>query len=102
MPLEIEYKFLVKNDNWRHISDAGKRYKQAYVSTGIGSTVRLRVVEDQGYLTLKGQRSGISRFEYGYSIPVKDAEEMMQNLCSTNPVIKIIGHKSAGVFEIPY
>jgi CYTH domain-containing protein len=43
--------------------------------------VRVRVVGDRGFLTIKGKSEGISRSEFEYGIPVEDAEEMLDTLC---------------------
>lgn len=80
MPTEIERKFLVKSDAWRTLA-TGKLYRQGYLSTKKGCTVRVRLVGNQGYLTIKGSTQGISRAEYEYPIPAEDAQEMLENLC---------------------
>ena len=51
MVKEIERKFLVRGDNWRS-QDAGKRYRQGYLSTVKERTVRVRTVGDKGFLTV--------------------------------------------------
>ncbi|MDP8241329.1 MAG: CYTH domain-containing protein [Candidatus Hatepunaea meridiana] len=80
MSIEIERKFLVKSDAWR--KDAkGNRIRQGYISTDKQSTVRVRTVDNKGYLTIKGISIGISRAEYEYEIPLKDADEMLSTLC---------------------
>ena len=81
MGIEIERKFLVKGDEWRAIGK-GQLYCQGYISTESSSTVRVRVVGSQGYLTIKGAgKMGGIRPEYEYPIPLADAEEMLQLLC---------------------
>jgi len=80
MPTEIERKFLVKNDRWRSLA-TGVAYCQGYITASAARTVRIRVVGDQGYLTIKGMTTGISRAEYEYMIPVHEALEMLHSLC---------------------
>jgi CYTH domain-containing protein len=80
MPTEIERKFLVKGEAWRSLA-TGTIYRQGYLSTKKGCSVRVRLVGEQGYLTIKGLSQGISRAEYEYSIPAEDAQEMLDNLC---------------------
>jgi adenylate cyclase len=87
---EIERKFLVANDTWRTHA-VGKHYRQGYLPTQNGITVRVRVVEDMGYLTIKGPTIGITRTEYEYEIPVADAEQMLCDLCE-HPLIEKIRH----------
>ncbi len=82
---EIERKFLVTGVGWKEHADA-RRYRQAYLSTDKQRVVRVRVVDGDAWLTIKGQTSGISRLEFEYPIPVSDAEVMLQSLCH-QPVI---------------
>lgn len=89
MAKEIERKFLVKNDDWR-VGATGRPYSQGYISTTQpGQTVRVRVVGDQGYLTLKGPTEGITRSEFEYAIPIADAKEMLATMCDRPPIEKI-------------
>lgn len=80
MAIEIERKFLVQNDDWRSLG-VGIAYRQGYISIDKNNTVRVRVVGDQGFLTLKGITTGYSRQEFEYAIPVADALEMLAHLC---------------------
>jgi CYTH domain-containing protein len=41
----------------------------------------VRVVGEQGTLTIKGKSEGIARAEYEYSIPVAEANSMLDQLC---------------------
>lgn len=83
MAIEIERKFLVKHEGWRSQVDPGQLYRQGYLPTQAGTTVRIRTVGLQGYLTIKGSTSGISRAEYEYAIPLADAEAMLDTLCDS-------------------
>ena len=80
MPKEIEYKFLIKLDEI-NLPDNGVELKQAYISTTSNSTVRIRVVKDKAYLTLKGENIGAVRSEFEYEIPFAEAQEIMHELC---------------------
>jgi len=80
MGTEIERKFLVQNDNWRALGQ-GKLYRQGYLTTSPDCTVRVRIAGDQGYLTIKGATTGISRAEYEYGIPLEDAAQLLDTLC---------------------
>ncbi|NEP46923.1 MAG: CYTH domain-containing protein, partial [Okeania sp. SIO2H7] len=91
MAIEIERKFLVKGNGWRNQA-VGKVYRQGYMSTEDGITLRARIAGDQGYLTIKGPSVGNSRSEYEYSIPVEDAQEMLNTLCSS-PLIEKVRYK---------
>jgi adenylate cyclase len=43
--------------------------------------VRVRIAGDRAFLTLKGARTGYSRHEFEYEVPLPDAQEMLANLC---------------------
>lgn len=91
MGKEIEYKYLVISDLYKKIG-ARTYYKQGYLSVEKGCTVRVRVVDSVGYITVKGKTEGASRAEYEYAIPVEDAEEMLNRLC-TKPLIEKYRYK---------
>ncbi|MBQ2050767.1 MAG: CYTH domain-containing protein [Paludibacteraceae bacterium] len=86
MPKEIERKFLVVSDDYK--SSPRKYYKQGYLSVEPDKTVRVRVVGDKGFLTVKGRNNGISRAEYEYEIPAADANDMLDNLVKTGVIEK--------------
>lgn len=56
MAFEIERKFLVKGDAWRGLAER-VRIRQGYVPTKDGTAVRVRVVGDKAFLTLKNRTS---------------------------------------------
>lgn len=86
MGIEIERKFLVNNTSWKKSIQA-VRCRQGYLCLGSGNTVRVRIMADKGYITVKGGSEGIVRKEYEYVIPVADAEEMLESLCA-KPLIE--------------
>ncbi|MBD1841995.1 CYTH domain-containing protein [Cyanobacteria bacterium FACHB-63] len=90
MGVEIERKFLVKDDRWRNLAP-GELYRQGYIPT-VESTVRIRVVNDRGFITIKGMSEGISRAEFEYEIPAIDAAQMLDTLCKP-PLIEKNRHK---------
>lgn len=75
MGLEIERKFLV-TDAW-HPESPGVSIKQGYIAKSAELLVRVRTAGDRGFLTLKGRTEGVTRAEYEYAVPVKDAEELL-------------------------
>ena len=77
---EIERKYLVHGDAWR-VGAAGLYCRQGYLAATIDCTVRVRVLGDQGFLTIKGRVEGIQRAEYEYGVPVQEAREMLDRLC---------------------
>ena len=93
MSKEIERKFLVKGDGWRSESkDAGLVIRQGYLSSKRACTVRVRVLGDRAFITVKGAPAGIVRAEYEYEIPLADAYEMLDTLCE-RPLIEKIRHE---------
>lgn len=91
MGKEIERKFLVTGDAWRQLA-RGTLYRQGYLSTTKERTVRVRVIGDEGFLTIKGVSVGATRSEYEYKIPAKDANEMLAQLCE-KPLIEKTRYK---------
>ena len=90
MNIEIERKFLLKNDNWRD-GAVGVHYKQAYLNEKGDNTVRVRIEGDKAKLTIKGKSSNISRLEFEYDIPMEDAEALF-TLAKT-PIVEKFRYK---------
>ncbi len=85
MSVEIERKFLVKGNGYSEFSS--KLYRQGYLSTETKHTVRVRMAGRKAVITIKGKRVSISRPEFEYEIPFKDAEQMLDTLCE-KPIIE--------------
>jgi CYTH domain-containing protein len=88
MALEIERKFLVCGEFIDQATEATE-IVQGYLSSLPDRTVRVRVRDDKGYITVKGlaDESGIARYEWEKEIPVDDALELLK-LCEPWPVEK--------------
>ena len=86
MAIEIERKYLVEGNQWREGAE-GSEFRQGYLSTVKERTVRVRVVGDSGYLTVKGITIAATRTEFEYEIPVADATMMLDDLCE-QPIIE--------------
>jgi adenylate cyclase len=84
MGTEIERKYLVNKDTWNN-SEKGKGhyYRQGYISTDLNKTIRVRLVGDKGYLTIKGPAKVLSRDEFEYPIPENDAKELLDKFCAS-------------------
>lgn len=80
MSTEIERKFLVKNNSYKTLATSKKLYKQGYLKATPECTIRVRIVGDEAFITIKGKKSGISRSEFEYAIPVDDANKMLQTM----------------------
>jgi CYTH domain-containing protein len=81
MGIEMERKFLVSRNTWETPGLEGIPMRQGYLSGTPDCTVRVRLAGDRGFLTVKGRTRGVSRAEYEYLIPARDAEEMLATLC---------------------
>ncbi len=90
MSREIERKYLVHGDSWRS-SGTATEIRQGYLSTVKERTVRVRVMGDAAWLTIKGITLGASRSEFEYPIPVSDAHQMLDELCE-QPLIEKTRH----------
>lgn len=86
MPVEIERKFLLKSDKWKKLGKP-KFYQQGYLLIDKSKTIRIRTIDNEGFLTIKGETVGIRRSEFEYEIPVSDAKFMLENLCE-KPIIE--------------
>ena len=84
MAREIERKFMVKKGVWR--DQKATKYCQGYLNTEKARTVRVRTIEDRGYLTIKGISIGASRLEFEYEIPRQDADALL-DICE-KPLIE--------------
>lgn len=91
MALEIERKYLVKNDSWRDLVESQAHIMQGYLANNDNAVVRVRVKGDAAYITVKGAAEGISRSEYEYRIPVEDGTAMLRDL-AVLPVIDKVRH----------
>jgi adenylate cyclase len=92
MAIEIERKFLVRDESWRAQADAGVFYSQGYISSDPRSSVRVRIAAQAAWLNIKSAATPIRRLEFEYAIPQADAREMLANLCADAPVEKIRYH----------
>ena len=88
MSVEIERKFLVKNDSWRSHIVSRAHVMQGYLAAEATAAVRVRVKGDAAFLTIKGATSGVSRSEYEYRIPVEDAQAMLRELAVSTVIEK--------------
>ncbi|MCU0236234.1 MAG: CYTH domain-containing protein [Acidobacteria bacterium] len=86
MGKEIERKYLVKSDEWKAAAK-GIVYRQGYLSSLKERVVRVRTIEDKGFLTIKGITKGVSRSEFEYEISVEDADTMLDDICE-KPLIE--------------
>ncbi len=89
MSLEIERKFLVSGD-YKSLSTSHSHIVQGYICSDRGRTVRVRLRDDQGFLTIKGPSldGGLSRYEFEKPITRDEAISLM-HLCEPGVIDKI-------------
>jgi len=84
MALEIERRFLIKNDNWKQFINKKVYIEQGYFFQSIdGWIIRVRLIGKSSKITLKKHIKSFTNFEFEYSIPRSDAEIIMSNLSNT-------------------
>ena len=81
MSLEIERRFLLKNDNWKEFITKKIYIEQGYLSKGLDDWIsRIRFTDKEFKIALKKHIKGFTNFEFEYSIPQSDGETIMSNL----------------------
>ena len=87
--LEIERKFLVKNEDFKKEAYQSFHIKQGYLNSHPERTTRIRIKENKAFMTVKGKssESGLSRLEWEKEIDLKDAEALLQ-LCEPGKIEK--------------
>lgn len=102
MPQEIERKFLVDGE-YKSKAYASSHIVQGYICSARGRTVRVRIRDDKGYLTIKGpaDASGISRYEWEKEIPLDEARDLMK-ICEPGAIDKTryLVRSGRHVFEV--
>ncbi|GAA4801286.1 CYTH domain-containing protein [Litoribaculum gwangyangense] len=88
--IEIERKFLVKSDAFKTDSFKKTRIIQGFLNSHKERTVRVRIKEEVGFLTIKGMSSknGLSRFEWEREIKKEDAQALLK-LCEPGIIDKM-------------
>lgn len=76
MAVEIERKFLVCGD-YKSSARESSRIVQGYLNMDKDRTVRVRVRDDKGYMTVKGPTNGVSRYEWEKEIPRDEAAGLL-------------------------
>lgn len=90
MSLEIERKFLVKNNDYKTIASKSTKIIQGYLSIDPARTVRVRIKGQHAYITIKGKSniSGTSRYEWEKPISMEEANQLLE-LCLPGIIDKI-------------
>ena len=103
MALEIERKFLVGSTDYRQMASSKSRIRQGYICRESGRTVRIRIRDGRGFLTIKGPSpNGISRYEFEKEITLDEAEHLFE-LCQPGVIDKtryLVPMADGHVFEV--
>ncbi len=88
--LEIERKFLVRHADYKRQAFSSSHIQQGYICSSHGRTVRVRIRDNRGYLTIKGPSDGkgLSRYEFEKEITLDEAQELMK-LCEPGSIDKV-------------
>lgn len=101
--IEIERKFLVKDDSWRKEATHSIEIFQGYFHLAGEGAVRVRIIGEDANLNIKGKADGIARKEFEYKIPVCEAKELLELFCKDRTVAKtryFVPAKEGLVWEI--
>ena len=78
MTLEIERRFLIKNDNWKKFITKKISIEQGYLSKNLDDwIIRIRFTGKDYKIALKRHIESFTNFEFEYSIPRSDAETIL-------------------------
>ena len=91
MGLEIERKFLLKDDSWRAHILRSEPMRQGYLISDDFNSVRVRITGQQAHLNIKSATIGLTRTEFEYTIPLADAETILNTLCR-GPLVEKTRH----------
>ncbi len=101
--MEIERKFLVKNESFKSESFKEKRIVQGFLSSVPERTVRVRIENNACFLTVKGigNQSGTTRFEWEKEISLEEATKLL-TICEPGVIKKMRFHIRSGehIFEV--
>lgn len=92
MSIEIERKFLVRDQRWRAQASDSALLRQGYLANTARCSLRVRVANGQGWLSAKAMQQGPSRAEFEYAIPAAEAEAMLAAFAE-GPVIEKHRHR---------
>ena len=101
--VEIERKFLVKNEDFKAEFYQKNRITQGFLNTDPLRTVRIRIKDETAFLTVKGKNNeaGLSRFEWEKEIDKTEAEALLK-LCEPGMIDKtrFLVKSASHIFEV--
>ena len=81
MAVEIERKFLVRDDRWRGLFTHKQEIRDGLIAVANGRKVRVRICDQQATLAVKSKTESLANAEFEYEIPHADAEELITHHC---------------------
>ncbi|MCB9195095.1 MAG: CYTH domain-containing protein [Flavobacteriales bacterium] len=103
MAHEIERKYLVNKDLWQQAKkDRSEYVRQLYLHADNQKAIRLRIMGEKAFITIKSKVSDIKRLEFEYEIPLADVKEMMDNYADCPQIEKTrhFVHEEHHVWEV--
>jgi adenylate cyclase len=88
MAKEIERKFRVVGEAWRTEVRRSTLLRQGYLANTARASIRVRLSEDEAWLSVKAMTPGMSRDEYEVALEIEVAREMLDRLCEGIPIEK--------------
>lgn len=92
MAEETEHRYLVRSDEWKQKSPRAEHLLQGYLSLDETRSVRVRTTDKTAFITVKGNRDGLTRSEFEYPVPFRDASQILEELC-VKPLISKTRYK---------
>ncbi|MDR2145974.1 MAG: CYTH domain-containing protein [Tannerella sp.] len=88
--MEIERKFLVKDNSFMNRAFQKRHTVQGYLCADRKRSVRIRIADSEAFLTIKSgaNERGWSRYEFERPVPLEDAKELMK-LCLPGIIDKV-------------
>lgn len=80
MGREIERRFLLRDARWRDGAPR-RRLRQGFLRLDAACTIRVRVIDNDAWLTIKAERDAVCRAEFEYPLALADAEQMLAYQC---------------------
>jgi adenylate cyclase len=81
MAVEIERKFLVRDESWRGLFTAKQEIRDGLIAVADGRKVRVRICDQRATLAVKSKTRTLANAEFEYEIPQADAEELITHHC---------------------
>lgn len=96
MRFEIERRFLIGNDGWRAQARPPRHLREAVLRRDDRGKLRVRIDDGTAWLAMKGPRTGFTRTENEFEIPLGAAEDLIRRADPDQFVEKARYHVPSG------